>query len=303
MESSAPPPYYGEFQQRGRKIQDWIDNPAAECHIKPNTLTYDQLNAWARVVETFHDRPEISNVMSAEGDEGPTIPGPWTAHSFEHAVLAPDGTCKGVDSWESQVTAGIILILVTFRESGPYISQIAQACYERQYPISTLKHVVVSDVINDNTLDFLTSSIFTGVGSMMDSLPKTFTYGTAEYEAILGTRCGSVMGYLVLGAFERGTRRISRITIFCPKGAGIFLQFDIEELNPVSSPSTRGSKRRRGNGEESDDEDEEEEKQRKKQRRSPQRPPQSYDGPAKRTRQTTGAVNYTITPQGRLRKP
>ncbi|KAJ5389125.1 uncharacterized protein N7496_000193 [Penicillium cataractarum] len=300
MESLDPPPYYGDFQERGRKLQKWIDNPSeAECPIQPSTLTYAQLADWIPINERHFEIGEIINSMCAVNGQEGVEPGPWTVHNYDHDAYTPGGTATGNhNTWESHVAPGIAFLALTFRDTGPHASQIVQACYERVHPISTLNHVVVSDIINDHTLDFIRYILFPGIPALLAGVPKTFAYGTAEYEALLGTRCGLMVGYLLLGAYERGTRRISRITVDIPQAAGVYLQFDIEDINPVSSPSTRGSKRRRGES----DEDGEYEEGPKKRRRSPKTPPPPYDGPARRTRQAVGAVEYTITPKGQPRK-
>lgn len=301
MESVDPPPYYGEFQERGRKLQNWIDNPSdAECPIQPSTMTYAQLADWIPINEMYFEFGEFINTLCAVNGEAAVHPGPWTVHSYDERAFTPGGTDTGENNtFESYVSPGIAFLALTFRNTGPYISQIVQACYEKVHPISTLNHVVVSDVINDQTMDFIRYTLFGGIDAMIAGVPQTYTYGTAGYEALLGTRCGLMVGYLVLGAYERGTRRISQITVDTPQQAGIYLQFDIEDVDPVSSPSTRGSKRRRGG----DEDGEYEEEGPRKWRRSPKSSPQPYDGPARRTRQATGAVDYIVTPEARLRKP
>ncbi|KAF3385074.1 hypothetical protein F1880_001866 [Penicillium rolfsii] len=165
--------------------------------------------------------------------------------------------------------------------------QIAQALYEKYHLINTLKHVVVMDIVNENTMWLLEQQIYGDNSGRVPPInkPEIFEYGTAEYEALLGTRTGAVVAYLVLGAFARGTRRISRIAIENPRGECVNLRFDIENVNPgppsSSESGSTGTKRRRID-------DDEEYQQTPKRRKSPDTASESYDGPARRTRQLIG---------------
>jgi hypothetical protein len=64
------------------------------------------------------------------------------------------------------------------------------------------------DIVNEHTTDFLKEQFYAeNSGRQLPTdEPQIFEYGTAEYEALLGTRTGAVVAYLVLGAFQRGTR-------------------------------------------------------------------------------------------------
>jgi hypothetical protein len=175
-----------------------------------------------------------------------------------------------------------------FRNSGPYASQIAQAVYESAYPINTLKQVIMVGVKNADTMAFLEGQIFTAGNGLVwpDSGPQTFVHGTAEYEGILGTKLGSVMAYTVLGAFTRGTRRISQISVE-PSNAGYTrLAFDIEGVELLAPE--KGKRRRASDDVERGDGDE----GRQKKRRRYIDP--AYDGPAKQTRRATRAAKGKI---------
>ena len=289
---AAPLPY-GDNQKRGRKFQAWIMDPAlADCFVAPCTLTYDALAAWVLTDDLSEDldaQSDSDNEQVISLAEQLGLQDSLTMHVINSpSPPSPGGTPGEGNDWRFFIAPGYIFILTMFRNSGPYASQVAQAVYESTYPINTLKQVIMVGVSNADTLDFLKDQIFTASNGLVwpDSGYQTFVHGTAEYEGILGTKLGSVMAYTVLGAFTRGTRRISQISVD-PSDAGYTrLEFDIEE---VELPAPAKGKRRRANGDvEGGDGDE---GQRKKRRRHID---PAYDGPAKRTRRATRAARGKI---------
>lgn len=298
MESIDPSLPYGFYQARGRQRQELIDNPAIPCPIQPCTVTYDELNDWIPVGEKhgMPDRVQHSEVLDQARARG--IEGPWVQHSLSSRESTPGGSEGDWNCWLSYIAPGNVFIVAMFRASGYYHSQIAQVLYKRQHPINTLNHVFVMDIVNVNTTDLLEYQFYPENGGRVPPIndPHIFEYGTAEYEALLGTRTGAVVAYLVLGAFARGTRRIARIVIENPKGKCLLFRFDIENVNSGSPSSdgsgSAGSKRRRTD-------DDEEYQQKPKRRKSPNAAPESYDGPARRTRQATGR----LSPNGMFEKP
>lgn len=298
MEHIESPLPYGLYQALGRERQEFIDNPAIPCPIEPCTVTYDELNDWTPVGETNGAPHPIqhSEVLDQARKHG--IEGPWVRNELSSRESTPGGSEGEWNFWLSYITPGNVFILAMFRASGYYGSQIAHVLYEKQYPINTLDHIFVIDVVNDNTTALLEEQFYANDSERVPPInePHIFEYGTAEYEALLGTRTGAVVAYLVLGAFARGTRRIARIAIENPKGECLIFRFDIENIN-FDSLSTNvlgstGSKRRRTDNDE-------EYQQESKRRRSPKTDPESYDGPARRTRQATGR----LSPRGTIEKP
>ncbi|KAJ5549589.1 hypothetical protein N7513_006823 [Penicillium frequentans] len=56
---------------------------------------------------------------------------------------------------------------------------------------------------------------------------RTWNHDTDEYQALLGTQIGKISASLVLGAFTRGTRRISRVVTWINDSL-LYMRFDIE---------------------------------------------------------------------------
>lgn len=310
---------YGGHQARGRRIQDWLNDPTIpDCHITgAGALTYQAIDNWIPVTETYilpdvESQREISDIADQNN-----INGPWVHHmlmAFEMSSSVPPRPIN-LNSFESFTAPGWMFLMSIFRHDGPQWSQIAQVMYERVSPIATLRHIVVTDIQNDDTKDLILDQIYGIRNRLMRLSPlqdRTFAYGSAEYEAVLGTRLGSVVSYIILGGLPRGTRRISQISVSFPRGGigGMQLQFDIQVLTPVPAappayappppyapppyngsgnggdPSRAGSGGGKGgNGGPANP--------RKRVRNTTV---ESYDGPARRTR-------MAMATEGRIRKP
>jgi hypothetical protein len=119
------------------------------------------------------------------------------------------------------------------RANVPTASAVAQAFYERDFDLNDLRCVFVNGIINKNTVGFIREHIYNPEDFNefpgLDFAPQTWKYASPEYDGLLGTRIGKVVAYLVLGAFERGTRRISQIVTYSYEGiSAVHMRFDIE---------------------------------------------------------------------------
>lgn len=237
----APLPY-GGHQARGRLMQDWLNGATVPgCPIVgPGPWNYQAINNWVPVTETYtlpdeQNFPEIYETADQE-----QINGPWVLHILTSHEVGPGGLPVTLNDFQSFSAPGYLFLMSLFRHDGPQFSQIAHVMYERVSPISELRHVLVTDVLNDDTKNFIEHQIYTANnGLTLSSLEtRTFVYGTAEYEGLLGTRIAAVVAYILLGGLPRGSRRISQITVSWPRGGitGIQLRFDIEELNTTPAP-------------------------------------------------------------------
>lgn len=118
--------------------------------------------------------------------------------------------------------------------NGLQISEVTQAFYERDFALYELNYVFITQVINDETLE-LVERLYADLVEPVDPLWPMMVWprGTPVFDALLGTRLGKLVAYLVLGACTRGTRRIVRIvTAWAPYMAGNLpdLRFDIETV-------------------------------------------------------------------------
>ncbi|KAJ5149441.1 hypothetical protein N7448_001019 [Penicillium atrosanguineum] len=218
---------FSEFQEWGARIRRWIDDPQEpNCHITKSTLTWQQL---ADKGFTFR-RGERTSLGDIDPDKMDiTIPG--NVSRF-YAGSNDDITC----TWDGFTAEGAIALCTIKRQKGciaPPISQVTQALYTRDHAIDGLRYVFVRTVVNQETLDFVQLELYTeAYGLEWPSwVPRAWDIGTPQCDALLGTRIGKVVGYLILGAFDRGTRRIKRIYTWpSMSGSSVNFRFDLEVI-------------------------------------------------------------------------
>lgn len=223
---------YGRLQAHGELRRQWIDDPAApNCPINPSTLTIQQVEANFPYV-----LPPRCNVMCEDfADQAKDLgiaPGPvyWSLQ-----IRAPNFI------WIGDTGPGVIVICAIrrTRNSNAYqISELTQALYTRNFNMNTLRHVFVQQVVNAETNPFVRRGLYTGNTrpglTWPKQKPETWDYDTPEYDGLLGSRIGKLIAYLVLGAFPRGTRRITRIVTWTADPLNhdrrLHIRFDIEPV-------------------------------------------------------------------------
>lgn len=135
------------------------------------------------------------------------------------------------------VSEGLIVIENMFRvDGGAYISDMALAMYRQFYAVDKLNQIVVCNVTNDDTVQFLTDDLYTEQNNLnFDGRAgvKKWPYPTPEYLALLSTPVCSVAVNIVLGAWPRGTHYISNIQTGeggRNRGAEINIMLEIEKI-------------------------------------------------------------------------
>ena len=218
---------FSEFQERGAWIRRWIEDPQEpDCHITKSTLTWQQL---AGMGYSFR-RKNTTNLGDIDPDEVDiTIPG--NVSRF-YICSDDDLTCM----WDGFTGEGAIAMSTIQRQKGcsaPPISQVTQAIYTRHHAIDGLRYVFVRTVVNEETRDFVQLQLYTEAHELEwpSWVPRAWDVGTPQYDALLGTRIGKVVGYLVLGAVNRGTRRIKQIYTWPSMSVNsVNFRFDIEVI-------------------------------------------------------------------------
>ncbi|KAJ5665713.1 uncharacterized protein N7477_008161 [Penicillium maclennaniae] len=216
-----------EFQERGAQIRRWIDDPQEHnCHISKSTLT------WPQLAEMGYSLRESDTTTLGDLDPHRVdVPIPGNVSRF-YACSNGNSTCV----WDGFAGEGAIALNTIKRQKGspaPQISQITQAIYTRHHAIDRLRYVFVRNVVNEETLDFVQHQLYTEAHGPKwpHWVPRAWKVGTPRYDALLGTRIGKVVGYLVLGAFDRGTRRIKQIYTWpSMSGSSVNFRFDIEVI-------------------------------------------------------------------------
>lgn len=220
--------YYGQYQEEGALRRRWIENPGEpNCPIQESSLTLTQLQQQltVEIVQAGPTSRDYNNLFHYLGLAQ------QTSDHMESQYMNFD-LMSTVVSWRGFIGPGVIIIENIHRSTGymHQISDVTLAFYKSFHDINTLRHVVVDNVVNEDTLDFLYGQLHANI-QHSEEWWRTWEYGTPEYEALLGTRMGKTIAYIVLGGLPRGTRRISRIsTVFLCAWTGAHFHFEIEAI-------------------------------------------------------------------------
>ncbi|KAJ5951176.1 uncharacterized protein N7479_009589 [Penicillium vulpinum] len=226
-----------EYYRQGSRFQAWIADPSiAGCRYARATSTlFDMFNndndreRFTCPRNHFDDPP--SNIQEDVSQLGLPITG--NRHRFTELVLHgfdADG-CKRESEYQHSIAEGVMIGEAIYRWTGPHWSDIAVAQYKFDHDIDTLKYIYFTNVQNEETLPYLEDILYPRYGiewpTSGEMQWRAWGYETDEYREILGTRLGKSAACFVLGAWERGTRRIARIHTF-GSHYQIHLRFDIE---------------------------------------------------------------------------
>ncbi|KAJ5108194.1 hypothetical protein N7456_004869 [Penicillium angulare] len=222
------------YQADGSQLRRWISNEANQppCPINPSALSFAEAVGRLRAPIERREGVDVDDPTGQLREFGYSDRLTNSQESNSRWIHFNGGTFI----WDGYIAQGMISLTAISRPGKnihPPVSQLSQAIYQRDFNIDTLRHVFVWDITNIDTIQLISSEQLYGVhnGLQWPSIQRlTYDHGTAEYDALLGTRIGKVVAYLVLGAWPRGTRRISQITTCANTvGAGI-LRFDIEAV-------------------------------------------------------------------------
>lgn len=228
------------LQEAGALRQEWIANPEADCPIPPCTLTFRDLRHWHKTYfnDELHDSIREKAVALGLPDDREVYV--YTSMSTESRLTSTLASLG--DIWVGRTGPNVLFIEIVNRMPGstePQSSEIAKAVFENDFNISGLRYVFVVDVVNEQTKHFAETQLYTKDGKgfvIRDTALRTWEYGTPQYRSLLGTRIGKMVAYLVLGAFQRGTRRIARIVTWYagyegPCMGDLQIRFDLEETS------------------------------------------------------------------------
>lgn len=215
------------LRDRGARISRWIDDPNEPlCPIPQHSLTFEQVYQNSRLTEMEPTLPP-SIQPGLENIPGPSQDGAngrFFSSSFSDRSI-----------WSGMTGPNFIILENITRDrseaSQPQISEISLALYTRDSPAEDLRYIFVTMVINNQTMHYVEQDLYDFCPPEMCWEPQTWEHGTREYEELLGTRIGRTVGYIMLGAFVRGSHRIARILTWSTGDSWDF-RFDIE---PVSS--------------------------------------------------------------------
>ncbi|KAJ5241968.1 uncharacterized protein N7469_000295 [Penicillium citrinum] len=241
---------YGTFQQAGELRRQWLDNSNDQsCLIKKSQLTLIDIQARYNIEGPINDGHQVSIIIT---DQLPLL-GLHIEREIETAKSVYSSWSIANDEifWSGAMGEGMISVDNIERTKGsnaPSISEVTLALFNALFNIEDLKYIFVTDVLNEETLQFIRKKLYSNVnniqwpegkqdGQTELGQPQTWEHGTAEFDAILGTRIGKLVAYIVLGGFPRGTVRIARI-ITWPSldlrsqytGTPANMRFDVERV-------------------------------------------------------------------------
>ncbi|OQD79609.1 hypothetical protein PENANT_c047G02534 [Penicillium antarcticum] len=230
-----------KYRQKGANYSQWIDkaNDAdckAPCKVKKSDVSWNDLVNPSSSIERWvtksarrggahlcvRSKPEVRPAGLPMGDQD---------------YLSESISCRnteGINMHMHSMGPGVIFTEMAHRDPESdthHWSEIALAQYRRGYDIDTLRHIHICNCVNSQTLNHILEVIYPRLGRSRQSEDViTLDYGTDEYNEIMGVTWGSAVGALVLGAWDRGTRRITRILIWQGSFADSFSQASQEVL-------------------------------------------------------------------------
>ncbi|CAP94544.1 hypothetical protein E8E15_002184 [Penicillium rubens] len=217
---------YHLWEKKGRRLQKWIENyRASGCPYPISTFTL-----------TSKHRDYIVDRTSVHIDlKLPTALNLSNANSTYRQVnirLRDEGPPV---RWIGRTGPGVIFIDDVFRSKrsdDPYISEFTKAAYQMDFPLDSLRNVIVPNVDEVNTLSCL-RKVYKSQGlHYPSSTEQTWEPSLPEFNALLGTGIGKIVAAFVLCAWGQGRKRIARI-VASHIGADVhklYMRFDLEDM-------------------------------------------------------------------------
>jgi len=197
---------YGERQKAGAMLANRIsDARAQDCKVSKSKLTSQDLESRGY---TIRYTGKSLDLKYAEALSQVGLP---TEDELYHHINIEAPFATGKFRFEAYIGENIVIL-------------------------DSLKYIMVSDIINPDTVGFAEPNLY---GESFHDDPyfyneylgvRTWEYGTDEYQALLGTQIGKISASFVLGAFPRGTRRISRVVTWINDSL-LYMRFDIEVVH------------------------------------------------------------------------
>ncbi|KAJ5598000.1 hypothetical protein N7537_008084 [Penicillium hordei] len=233
------------YRNIGAQYQAWIDNSQAPgCRIQPATLTIEEMideaqsRPWAVDESYFTVEPmalqggDVESMNIARG--GPR----WR---YTHLRQNPGPNTLEANEFEHRVARGVLVAKRICREDGPHWNEVARAQYLLDFNLKTLKHVIFTDIGNEETASYIRHELYPRSGIIWSQAQNAecmvFKHGSAEYQELLGTKLGKATACLILSSFPRGTMKITRIVTWCNSTVPQ-MRFEIEYViaSPIASP-------------------------------------------------------------------
>ncbi|KAJ5182552.1 hypothetical protein N7492_000168 [Penicillium capsulatum] len=204
---------YNYLRQKGASLQRWIRDHNIHCPIPKSTVTIQDLKK--------HDWDIItrrSGLPTRHRGQALTLGYPDGEQDYRRYLLEKDVGKYDEDCWQGRTARGVIFMENIERWSndsvGPWMSDITRAVYAQHFPVESLRHIFVANVVNPQTAPLLRHLVKTRELSTRNENVTIWEENDEIFHVLLGTRIGKVVAYLILGAFDRGTRRVGRIAVW-----------------------------------------------------------------------------------------
>lgn len=226
----SPTRHYGPFQTRGAQLRQWIENPGElACPTTLSQLTLSEIQACHHIaiMPASPGNADFVNLFRHLN-----LPTPVSSHAeSEYSSFDLNEMKVG---WHGFIGPGVVYMEDIHHRAGSryFISELSLAFYRGMSfaAANPIRHVVFVQVIHQETM----ATVLAVYGTLEVGARwwRTWERGTAEFDALLGSPIGRVVGFLVLGGFQRGTRRIARIhTVSVAVGVSCHMDFEIEVIN------------------------------------------------------------------------
>jgi hypothetical protein len=112
------------------------------------------------------------------------------------------------------------------------MSEFTKAAYEMEFPLSSLRYVFVTDISETDTVRCIRDEVYSSEGLPYPSNEQAVWGPSSEFDALLGSTIGRIVGAFILCGWGQGKKQIARIVTFHD---GEYLQrlnmrFDIEDI-------------------------------------------------------------------------
>lgn len=242
VNTDGGPLKYGEIQLIGIERDEWI--AGKPHHIPRATLSMlGLLNPLGRSFTTEAPNREtlkevLSNVPDTVELPGQVTSGKTAKVYFPTVIWQwPEGMYhQRTPIWRGVIGPGSIFLDSVKRPDGSdlwWCSELTKCVYQKLFDIAGLKYVHMRAVGELETLDFIINRLYTPANGLSwpDTSLHQWKMGTPEFQALLGTPIAAFVVYLVLGAYDAGTRQITSIWTWSAEIESehrVQMRFDIE---------------------------------------------------------------------------
>jgi hypothetical protein len=211
-----------ERQVKGRLFRKWMESAREPgCPVERSTLILDP--------KAKHSEFNVKDIPSKLTASWNNMIAPLGLLLERTSVSYSESQYRDIEitqrrgspaNWCGRIGPGVIFIDNVYRSHNnprvPHMSDFTKAAYEMGFPLSSLKHIFVNGIINENTVPTVRYEVYRALVpyEYPAKEPRIWHLGTAEFDALLGTGIGKMVASFVLCAFGQGRKRILRIVTF-----------------------------------------------------------------------------------------